>query len=476
MTNVARLRGKHLAVLNWRDVRHPQAGGAEWYLHHIARRWVGAGVRVTWLTARPEALPAHEVIDGVDVVRAGGALSVYPAVAWRLLRERGRFDAIVDCQNGIPFFAPLFAGGSVPVVQVVHHVHQEQFADRFSPPMAAVGRFLEGPVARRVYGRRLTVAVSPSTRTRLRQRLGWRGPICIVPNGTAAPAGATAPRAPDPTITVVSRLVPHKRLDLLLSALPPVAARLPGLRVDVVGDGVELPRLRDLAARLGLHGVVTFHGRQPDAVRDGLLDRAWLTACTSAGEGWGCSIVEAAGRGVPCLAVDAPGVRDSVIHGRTGRLVADADDLPAALVDLLTDLADPGTAAAFADRCRAWAGCFTWERSAELLAGVLVQEAAGQRTGCRRTARPDIATVVRCAPGVAPGVGRLRATDEVATHRDGTTTVLLAGCDDFDAPRVVARLGLTVERVRLADRYDLLSGPAGLPARLAPADEEARRA
>ncbi|WP_433261010.1 glycosyltransferase family 4 protein [Actinosynnema sp. CS-041913] len=476
MTNVERLRGKHLAVLNWRDIRHPQAGGAESYMHHIARRWVEAGVRVTWLTARPAALPAHEVIDGIDVVRAGGTLSVYPRVAWRLLRDSGGFDAIVDCQNGIPFFAPVFAGRSVPVVQVVHHVHQDQFADRFAAPMAAVGRFLEGPVARRVYGRRLTVAVSPSTRTRLRQRLGLRGPISIVPNGTATPAGAIGPRDPDPMIAVVSRLVPHKRLDLLVSALPEVAARLPAVRVDIVGDGVELPRLRALAARLGLHEVVTFHGWQPDAVRDAILSRAWLTVSTSAGEGWGCAIIEAAGRGVPCLAVDAPGVRDSVIHGRTGRLVDDTDDLPAAVAGMLSDLADPGTADAFADRCRAWAGCFTWERSAELLAGVIVQQAAGQQVGCRRTARPDIATVVRCAPGATPVVGRLRATDEITTHRDGGTTVLLGGCDDFDAPRVVERLGLTVEHVRLADRYDLLAGPAGLPVRLTPTREEARRA
>ena len=45
-------RAARSLVLNWRDVRHPQAGGAEQYMHQIARRWVAAGAHVTWLTAR----------------------------------------------------------------------------------------------------------------------------------------------------------------------------------------------------------------------------------------------------------------------------------------------------------------------------------------------------------------------------------------------------------------------------------------
>lgn len=464
MTNVEWLRGKHIAVLNWRDVEHPQSGGAELYMHNIARRWVAAGARVTWFTARPDGQPAHTAIDGVDIVRTGGALTVYPRVAWRLLREKASFDAVVDCQNGIPFFAPLFAGEDTPVVQVVHHVHQDQFGNYFSAPMAAVGRFLEGPVSRRVYGRRLTVAVSPSTRTELRRRLKLRGPIAIVPNGTAAPTVDIGPRDPDPTIAVVSRLVPHKRLDLLLSALNSVAHQIPRLRVDVVGGGSELPALRDLARHHGLDGIVTFHGRQPDRVRDEVLSRAWLTVSASVGEGWGCSIIEAAGQGLPCVALEVPGVRDSVLDGRTGWLVRDAADLPGALASALKTLSNARVANAFADRCRTWASCFTWDRSAALLAGALVQEAGHTRRNDRRAARSDIASVVRCRPGQMSGSPRV--TDEMITDADGTTILLLGGCDDFDAVKVVTRLGLEVDSVRLADRYDLLVGPRGLSVRL----------
>ncbi|MBW4718135.1 glycosyltransferase family 4 protein [Saccharothrix obliqua] len=467
-TNVEMLRDKRIAVLNWRDVHHPQAGGAEQYMHRIARLWVAAGAHVTWLTARPDGHPAHCAIDGVDVVRTGGQFTVYPRVATILLSERDRFDAVVDCQNGIPFFAPFFVRSRTPVVQVVHHVHQDQFSDRFPPPVAMFGRFLEGTVARRAYGRRTVVAVSPSTRAELRQRLRMRGPIAVVPNGVEPPVGTAAPRAENPTIVVVSRLVPHKRLDRLVDALPEVVSRVPDLHVDIVGDGVESARLRRLVHRRDLERVVTLHGHQPDRIRDEILDRAWLTVSASAGEGWGCSVVEAASRGVPCLAVESPGVRDSVVEGRTGWLVGSVDALAGALVFALEALSDADVAAAFADRCRAWAACFTWERGAELLAGVVIQELAGRQSRQRRVARPDIAAVVRCRPAVAPLTGRLRCTDEVVTDQQGVTTMLLGGCDDRDAVAVAERVGREVESVRLADRYDLLLGPNGRPAEFGP--------
>lgn len=96
-TNVERLGGARILILNWRDIRHPQAGGAEQYMHQIAQRWVTQGVDVTWLTARPTGTAAREVIDGIDVIRAGGPLTVYAHVAARLLRSGQRYAAIVDC-------------------------------------------------------------------------------------------------------------------------------------------------------------------------------------------------------------------------------------------------------------------------------------------------------------------------------------------------------------------------------------------
>ena len=191
------------------------------------------------------------MIDGIRVVRSGGELSLYLRAAARMVRTRADVDVVVDCQNGIPFFSPLFAGTDVPVVQVIHHVHQDQFDTRFPRPVAALGRFLEGTATRRVYGPRAVVAVSPSTRQELRHRLRFRGPIFVVPNGSVAVPDLTGPRDPEPTVAVVSRLVPHKRIDLLLHHVRAAARRIPRLRVDVVGDGPERARLQALVTDLG---------------------------------------------------------------------------------------------------------------------------------------------------------------------------------------------------------------------------------
>lgn len=457
----SRLAGSHVLVLNWRDVRHPQAGGAEQYMHQIARRWVEAGVRVTWFCARPTTLAAQETIDGIEIVRFGGELSLYARAAARLARTRGRYDAIVDCQNGIPFFSPAVAG-ALPVIQVVHHVHQDQFATRFSAPLAALGRTLEGRVARRVYGPRMIAAVSPSTRQELRRRLGFRGPISVVPNGTAPVTETPMPRDPDPTIAVVSRLVPHKRIDVLLRQVAVAAASVPRLRVDIVGDGPERPRLEALVCELGLQETVTLHGYQPDAVRDDLLGRAWLTTSTSDAEGWGCSVIESAARGLPCVALDAAGIRDSVVDGHTGRLVRSAEEFGDAVVATLRELADDTRAAEVEVACRAWAACFTWDRSAELLAGVLLAEMRASRPGRprdRRGARSDLGTLARFrAPAGLDLRAALRTTDEIVTE-GGDVTVLLTGCDEVDATAVLTRLGVTPESLRLAARHDLLAGP-----------------
>lgn len=454
------LAGKHVLVLNWRDVKHSQAGGAEQYMHEISKRWVQSGVQVTWFTGRDTGQSAEDLIDGIRIVRGGGALSIYGHAALRLLRTTGQFDSVVDCQNGIPFFSPLFMPRNIPIVQLIHHVHQEQFRTRFSPPLAAVGRFLESSGAKTVYGQRSIVAVSPSTRLELR-KLGFAGPIHVVPNGTIDIPRVDTARAQKPTIAVVSRLVPHKRLDLLLGQFAVAARSVPKLRMDIVGDGPERARLQQLAMDLGLDHAVTFHGYQPNEVRDELLSRAWLTASTSASEGWGCSVIEAAAWGVPCLAIRVPGIRDSVVDGRTGWLVDTPMELGTAMVEALTAMSEPDAARDVAAECREWASCFTWDRSTRLLTGVLLEEEKlRSEGGDPRSFHSDLATLVRFElPEGADLRSLLRPTDEVALTDDGHVSVLMKGRDEFEAFAAVKKIGVATAAFHSAGRNTLLAGP-----------------
>jgi Glycosyl transferases group 1 len=221
--------------------------------------------------------------------------------------------------------------------------------------------------------------------------------------------------------------------------------------------------LRGLVLDLGLQSTVALHGYQTDNARDALLSRAWLTTSTSIAEGWGCSVIEAAAWGVPCVALNVPGIRDSVVANRTGWLV-NTQDFSTSIVRALNTLADENPARQIAATCQDWARCFSWDRSAELLAGVLLErigtiDRLGRHAASQRLAHSDIGAFARFNPPHGLDLrSALRSTDEIA-HVGDEVSVLLAGCDELDAAAVLHRLGVFDASLRLAVRHDLLAGP-----------------
>ena len=361
------LGGTRVAVVNWRDPWHPAAGGAERYAWAMARGLAGHGAAVCFVTARAPGQGRREHRDGIEIVRTGGRFTVYPRVLGWLLAHRRSFHAVLDCQNGIPFFSPLVLPPGTPVLCVMHHVHSVQWDMHFPAWVARVGRLLEGPVARRVYRRHGCVAVSPSTVAAMRDRLGWAGDIYVIPNG--APAPATEAAAPGQHISWVGRLVAHKRPGLIL----PVAERLRalGISVDVVGRGPSLPSLAGQVSAAGLAGVVRLRGFLPEAEKTALVAGSLLHLNTSLGEGWGLCVLEAAALGVPTVAFDVDGLRDAVRDGETGWLVRDGERIEDVAERAVKELADPARRAAVAAACRAWAARFSWDASAARMAGLV---------------------------------------------------------------------------------------------------------
>ncbi|WP_239101587.1 glycosyltransferase family 4 protein [Microbispora amethystogenes] len=370
-----RLSGLRVALVNWRDPWHERAGGAEAYAWEIGRRLAEWGAELTFITARGPGQAAAETVEGVRIVRGGGTFTVYARAAAWLWRHRREFDVVIDCQNGIPFFTPLLVPREVRVLCVVHHVHDAQFGVHFPGWLARLGRFLEGPAARRVYRRHLCVAVSPSTVAAMRRRLAWTGPITVVPNGGHPPQRACHERAERPSLVCVGRMVPHKRVELVVGLAETLRAEWPGLTVDLVGRGPELGRLTALVAERGLTHVVRLHGHVPEEEKERLVGRAWAHLSASQGEGWGLSVLEAAALGVPTVAFDVDGLRDAVRDGRTGWLAgegaAEGRSLAKVTSEALTLLSDPARAAETARECRAWAAGFTWDRSAAMFAELL---------------------------------------------------------------------------------------------------------
>lgn len=441
----ADLDGLRIAVINWRDPWQTVAGGAEEYAWQISRQLRDRGAEVTFVTSRERGQARSETREGITLHRMGGIFTRYPRVLAWLLAHRRRFDVAIDCMNGIPFFSPLVLPRRTPVICVVHHVHDQQFFVHFPTWLATIGKILEGPVARRCYRHRAVVAVSPSTVSAMRERLGWTGPIFVVPNGSPPVNPVPAPRdgadpvpeaAGEPAIVCVGRLSAHKRVERVVDIAAGLRERWPNLKIHIVGRGAAAGPLAERIREQGLEDHVRLHGFLSAPAKSALLASAWLHVSASQFEGWGLSVIEAAAVGLPTVAFNVDGLRDAIRDDVTGWLAAEDEDLADVVGRALKELSHPGRRAEMRAACAAWACRFTWADSGERMARLILAERAASR---RRRTPGGGAYVVRYTDGADERAAlvedtdpvRLRAlvpeTAEIIELRPATDTEILLG-------------------------------------------------
>jgi len=385
-------------LLNWRDSGHPEGGGAESFLERMASGLHRLGHDVTVRCAWYPGAATDEVIDGVRYTRRGGRFSVYPRTAGCLARHRRRYDVVVDVQNGFPFWTPLFTRARV--VNVTHHLHREQWQVIFGPLLGRVGWWLESRVAPLVYGRCRYVTVSGATRDDL---IGLGIPaerVRVVYSGVDAPIlpvdADTWPRSAAPSLVVLGRLVPHKRVELALTTLAELADTYPEASLTIIGHGYWEPTLRALADRLGVADRVTFAGFVDDVTKHQLLAQAWLHVLPSVKEGWGLVVIESAAHGTPTVAFrSAGGTQESVLDGETGLLVDDEAGFVAATRRLIEDEA---LRVRLGHQARVHAAKFSWPAAVEVFEAEL-----REITGLPRRVRP--------VPQPRPGTDAARAAE-----------------------------------------------------------------
>lgn len=326
---------RRLHVLAWRDLDDPDAGGSEIHADECERRWADAGLDIVHRTSAAVGQPATDVRHGYRVIRRGSRYSVFPrTVMSELTGSMGRYDALVEVMNGVPFFSPLWCRR--PRILFLHHVHGPMWDQILPGPLAAFGRTLEARVAPPLYRRGLTATPSEATREELLE-LGFRSDrVTAIPNGTDPRFSPGGDKTAHPSIVAVARLAPVKRFGLLLDAAAAARRDVADLTLTIVGDGPERKALDEQVTRLGAHEWVDFAGRVEHDDLVAMYRRSWIVASASLAEGWGLSLTEAAGCGTPAVATDIRGHRSSVVDGETGLLAA-PDALAGALTRVLTD-------------------------------------------------------------------------------------------------------------------------------------------
>jgi glycosyltransferase involved in cell wall biosynthesis len=375
---------RSVLLLCWRDTGHPQGGGSETYLQRIGAQLAASGVEVTLRTARYPGAARREVIDGVRISRAGGRYSVYVSALLAMAAarlgmgplRRVRPDVVVDTQNGLPFLARLVYGRRVAVL--VHHCHHEQWPVA-GPVLGRLGWFIESRLSPWVHRRNQYMTVSlPSVRDL--NALGVANDrIALVRNGLdeAPEESLRGPRAGNPRVLVLSRLVPHKQIEDALAAVALLRPSIPGVHLDIVGGGWWWRRLVNHAARLGISDAVTFHGHVDDVTKHHVIQQSWVHVLPSRKEGWGLAVMEAAQHAVPTIGYRCSGgLADSIIDGVTGVLVDGRADLVNRLQQLLTD---PVQRDQLGAKAQARSAEFSWRQSADTMRTVLESVVAGER-------------------------------------------------------------------------------------------------
>jgi glycosyltransferase involved in cell wall biosynthesis len=316
------------------------AGGAERRNYEIGRRLAARGhdvqlIGFRWWDGEPVRAEHGMTLRGV-----GKAPALHDASGRRTFREALTFAArvapalartdadIIECSS-IPYL-PTFVAAAlnrvrrVPLV-VCWHEYMGEGWRAYAGRRATIAARVERQSAR--FGAR-RIAVSEFTM----RRLPPGPPVSIVENGAdvaAIAAHASTTRTVD--VVAAGRLVPHKRINLLLQAI----ALLPGRTAQIIGDGPERARLEAEARALGIDDRVTFRGRLPDATAVyAELGRAKTALVSSEQEGFGIAVVEAQAAGTPPVVVRSAlsAASELVADGETG-LHAAAE--PRAIADVL---------------------------------------------------------------------------------------------------------------------------------------------
>lgn len=329
-------------------------GGTERLVIEIVRRLHARVPMAVCCLEEPGAWADRVTALGVPVTALSRPPGFHPRLALRVAEVARQAGAsVLHCHHYSPFVYGRLACLASSGLRAVYTEH-----GRLSDAPPSLKRMLANRLI--MAGASDLYAVSHDLRAHLlreavpdRMRVIWNG---IDPGDAPAPAARAAARAAlgaaedDYVVGAVARLDPVKDLVTLVDAVNLGRRVQPRLRLAIVGEGPERPRLEAAIRRAEAADHVRLLGHRDD-VRS-LLPGFDVFANSSTSEGISLTLLEAMAAERPIVATRVGGTPEVVLDGETGRLVP-ARDAAAFAAGLVETAADPARAAAWGRAGRA---------------------------------------------------------------------------------------------------------------------------
>ncbi|RLF27652.1 MAG: glycosyltransferase family 1 protein [Thermoplasmata archaeon] len=351
----------NILIVNWKDIRHPEAGGAEVYTHEICKRIVEMGHNVTLFASKYNGAFGEEEIDGIRIVRDGGRFGVYLKVK-NFYKHNNEFDIVVDEVNTRPFMTVDFI--EKPKICLIHQLAREFWFYKTPFPINYIGRYLLEDKWLSKYRDIKTVTVSDSTKKDLLE-LGFKD-VEIVYNGLSVePLEEISEKEEEFTVLFIGRLTPTKKPFDAIKAF-----KLAGIgKLWIVGRGELENILREEVSE-----DVKFYGYVSEEEKYDLMKRAHVVLVPGLREGWGRVVIEANAMGTPAIGYDIPGLRDSIRDGETGILCRPTIESMAEKIRVISE--DEDLREKLSKNALKWSKNFSWDKSSERFFEIL-RKAAG---------------------------------------------------------------------------------------------------
>lgn len=357
-------------ILNWKDIRNPEVGGAEVIAFEFARRLVKEGHSVTFFARSFPGAKRTESIDGVVIERRGGKLSVY-LQAFLFYRKNGkRFDKVIDMVNTLCWQTPLYIEGSKRYAYV-NQLAQEVLYYELPRPISWICYLLEKFQYLPYLNNTKFIVYSESTKQDLIS-YGVKPPnIHMFPMGLDHTRYVPKkPKSKSPLLLFVARLVKMKRPELCIRAMQYILNDFPETKLVIVGNGPDEERLRLIVKKMNLEKSIEFItkknffiNKKVDDPKVDLMQKSWALLLPSVKEGWGMVVTEAAACGTPAIVTDVTGLRDSVMDGKSGIIVPSNPSPEEYAEAILTILHDKSLRDRLSEGAIAWSKRFDWDKS-----------------------------------------------------------------------------------------------------------------